>query len=178
LIKGFAEDLLLIGKVIRPHGLKGLLKIGSYAQSEESFLRAGFVFLKTSAGRKQGFKILSVQPSGKNFLLKLEGLSTLDQAEPYRGAEILIDRKTLGADNPEEYFWADIIGLKVYADSGKYLGTIAHIFNNGSHDIYVIKDDEQERLIPAVRPRVKEIRLQEGKMIVFEMEEMPDLNEI
>jgi 16S rRNA processing protein RimM len=176
--KGFAEDLLLLGKVIRPHGLKGLLRIASYAQSAQSFLKAGSVYLKPCAGREQNFKVISVQPLGKNFLMKLEGISSLAQAEPYGGAEIRIRRESLGPGAAGEYFWADIVGLKVYTENGKYLGEIAHIFNNGSHDIYVLKQDDQERLIPAVHAAVKAIDPEHGKMIVSEREALPDSNEI
>jgi len=176
--QGFAEGLLLLGKVIRPHGLKGLLKIASYAQSAQSFLRAGSVYLRPRSGGERNFKLLSVQPGGKNFLMKLEGLTTIDQAEPYIGAEILIHRESLEPGDAGEYFWADMIGLKVYTESGKYMGEIASIFNNGGHDIYVLKHAGRERLIPAVHSVVKAIHPEQGEMIVVEMEETPDSNEI
>lgn len=176
--QGFREGLLLLGKVIRPHGLKGLLKIASYARSAQSFLQAGSVCLRPRSGGEQAFKLLAVQPSGKNLLMKLEGLTTIDQAEPYSGAEIFVQRESLGPVADGEYFWADIIGLQVYAENGKYLGEITSLFNNGSHDIYVLKQAGRERLIPAVHSVVKAIQPELGKMVVVEMEETADSNEI
>ena len=84
------ENLLLIGKIARPHGLDGLLRIRSYAQSEESFLNAGTVFLRRVSGELHDYKVISVKPHKNIFLMKLEGLSSLEDAERNRGAMILI----------------------------------------------------------------------------------------
>ena len=78
------EDLLLIGKVIRPHGLKGLLKIESYAESPETFLIAGKLFLKGPSGETVEHGVASITPGSKSFLLKLDGLDTLEQAKTCR----------------------------------------------------------------------------------------------
>ena len=75
------ENLLLVGKVIRPHGLGGHFKIYSYAQSEESFLKAGYIFLKSDPEEFHEYKIISVKPLKNIFLMKLEGVDSLEEAE-------------------------------------------------------------------------------------------------
>jgi len=119
-----------------------------------------------------------VKPQKNVFLVKLKELESLDQAEKYRGAEILIKRDHLRHENEDEYFWYELIGLQVYVDSGKYLGTIKHILPTGGNDIYVVQEGKQEFLIPAIHGVVRAIDLAEKRMIICEMEGLLDLNEV
>ena len=168
--------------MIRPHGLGGLLRIRSYAQSEETFLEAGTVFLESGPGLGGDYKILSVKshvkPQKNIFIMKLDGLSTWEEAEKYRGAKILIERDSLGPKGKDEYFWFELIGMKVYLDSGRYLGTLREIFNTGSNDIYLVKGKKGEFLIPAIHEAVENIDLDKHQMIVRQMEGLFAPNEI
>jgi 16S rRNA processing protein RimM len=172
------EDLLLIGKVIRSHGLKGLLKIDSYAESGETFLNAGKVFLKGPSGETVGYGVVSITPSSKVFLLKLNGLDTLEQAKTYRGWELYIQKRSLRRRGDEEYFWHELIGLPVYLDTGEHVGLIEHILAAASHDIFVVQQGEKEMLIPAVHDVIKEVDLENKKVVITEMEGLLDLNEV
>jgi 16S rRNA processing protein RimM len=172
------ENLLLIGKIARPHGLDGLLRIRSYAQSEESFLNAGTVFLRRVSGELHDYKVISVKPHKNIFLMKLEGLSSLEDAERNRGAMILIRKASLSPKGKEEYFFHELIGLKVYLNSGKFIGTIEHVLPTGSNDIYVVRKGKKEVLIPAIHDVVEEIDLGNQRMTVFEMEGLLDLNAV
>jgi 16S rRNA processing protein RimM len=174
-----AENLLLIGRVIRPHGLKGLLRIISYAESGESFLRAGRVLLKPGSSEMSEFKVASITASGKAILLSLEGISSMDAAERYRGAEILIPKSALRKEADDEFFWFELIGLDVYLKSGRFIGILKEIINTGSNDIYVVKDGEKEHLIPALHGVVLRIDPAEKRMLVADnIDGLLDLNEV
>ena len=175
---GSPENLLLAGKVERPHGLDGRLRVRSYLQSEKSFLRSGTIFLKPRAGGSRAFTVSSVRPHKNTFLLTLKGLDTLKEAEKYRGASLFIKRDTLVHEGTNEYFWVELIGLKVYLETGDYLGNIHHILSTGANDIFVVRDGEEEVLVPAIHDIVKEVNLQDRKMIIAEMEGLLDLNEV
>jgi 16S rRNA processing protein RimM len=176
--KGSPENLLLAGEVVRPHGLDGRLKIRSYAQSEKSFLQSGVIFLKPRSGGTRAFTVSSVKPHKNNVLLTLKGLDSLEEAEEYRGAAVFIRRDSLVQEETDEYFWFDLIGLEVYLDTGKYIGTIHHILPTGSNDVYVVREGETEVLVPAIHEVVKEIDLDARKMMITEMEGLLDLNEV
>jgi 16S rRNA processing protein RimM len=176
--KGSPEDLILAGKVERPHGLDGRLRVRSYLQSEESFLRSGTIFLKPRSGGTRAFTVSSVRPHKNTLLLRLKGLDTLKEAEEYKDAALFIKRDTLVHEEKNEYFWVDLIGLKVYLETGEYIGTIHHILATGANDVYVIRNGEKEVLVPAIHDVVKEINLDAGKMIITEMEGLLDLNEV
>lgn len=167
-----------MGKVVRPHGIEGVLRIKSYAQSEESFLNAGTVILRSISGETRGYAVSSVRPHKNIVLMKLEGLNTLEEAEKYRGAAILIKKDILLHAGDEEYFWHELIGLEVYLSGGEYVGSIKHILPTGSNDIYVVQEGKREVLIPATHDVVKEVDLINNKMIISELEGLLDLNEV
>jgi 16S rRNA processing protein RimM len=176
--KGSPENLLLAGEVVRPHGLDGRLKIRSHAQSEKSFLQSGTIFLKPRTGDTRAFTVSSVRPHKNNLLLNLKGLDSLEEAEEYRGAAVFIRRDSLDPEEKDEYFWFDLIGLKVYLDTGKYIGTVKNIIPTGGNDVYVVREGETEVLVPAIHDVVKEIDLDARKMIITETEGLLDLNEV
>jgi len=173
----FPGNLLLLGRVAKPHGLKGLVKIRSYARSGYSFLDAGAIFLRPVSGEICEFKVLSVRPLGNDLIIELDGLNSIDHAEKFRGAEVLINKERLTREE-EEYFWYELIGLKVYLDTGKYLGAVSQIISAGSNDIYEVRDEEKEVFIPATHEAVKEIDLENRKMVVSAMEGLLNLNEV
>ena len=172
------EDLLLMGKVVRPHGIEGVLRIKSYAQSEESFLNAGTVILRLSSGETRRYAVSSVRPHKNIVLMELEGLNTLEEAEKCRGAAVLIRKDILLGAGDEEYFWHELMGLEVYLSGGEYVGTIKHILPTGSNDIYVVQEGKREVLIPAIHDVVREIDLINNRMIIAEVEGLLDLNEV
>lgn len=172
-----SEDLLLIGKVVRPHGLKGLLRIDSYAESPDTFMKAGEVFLEGASGKTVKHGIISITPSKRFFLLHLEGIESMEKAETYRGGKIYLDKSALGARKDDEYFWYEIIGMPVYLDTGRRIGTIREIFPASGHDIYVVEEGDKEILVPAVHDVIKEVDLWNKKVVIKEMEGLIDLNE-
>ena len=163
--------------MIRPHGLGGLLRIWSYTRSEEPFLSSGAVCLRPVSGEPREFKVLSVTPHKNIYLMKLEGLGSFEEADTYRGAEITIEPGSLRRSGENEFFWHELIGLKVYLEDGEFIGTIQRILPTGAHDIYVVREGKGEVLIPAVHDVVKEIDLDRGSMMISEMEGLLDLNE-
>lgn len=171
------DSLLLIGKVIRPHGLRGLVRIWSYARSEASFLDAERVFLRSVSGEIREFLVTSVKPLKNILLMRLEGIDSAGDVEKYRDAEVFISKETLSRED-DEFFWYEILGLRVYLETGEYLGAVSRIMSQGGNDIYVVKDGNKEILIPATYEVVKEIDLENGKMIVTPMEGLLDLNEV
>lgn len=169
------EDLLLIGKVVRPHGLKGLLRIVSYADSADTFLKARELFLEDASGKAVKHGIISITPSRRFFLLHLEGLDSLEKAEAYRDGNIYIEKRGLRREE-DEYFWYELIGLPVFLDTGRRIGRIRQVVPGAGHDIYVVQEGDKEILIPAVHEVVKEVDLENKRVVITEMEGLLDLN--
>lgn len=88
----------------------------------------------------------------------------------YRGAILSADRSLLPDLKEEEYFYEQIIGLTVYTTDGNIIGTVTDIFETGSNDVYVVKGSNKEYLIPAIRDVIKEISLEDKKVIIQTVE--------
>jgi 16S rRNA processing protein RimM len=171
------ENLLLLGKVLRPHGLGGLLRIASYAESEDSFAKKR-VFFRDPRGVLREEEVVSVQPHQEAFLMKLKGIDTIDKAEVLRGSSIYVEKRSLEREE-QEFFWHEIIGLEVFLRSGRHIGRVLNIFPTAGNDIYVVQaaGSESELLIPAVQGVVEEVDLPGRKMVISDMEGLLELNE-
>lgn len=174
---GSSDNLLVLGKVIKPHGLEGLLRVWSYSGSEASFIDAEEIYLRHVSGKLSRYHVLSVNPHNNILLMNLEGLNSIDQAEEFRGAEILVRYEAITREEGE-YLWHELIGLKVFLDTGDYLGAISGIIPAGSNEIYVVGNGEKEIFVPATYEVVQEIDLKKGKMTISAMEGLLDLNEV
>ena len=172
------EHLLPVGKVVRPHGLDGLLRVLSYAQTRDSFLYSDTVFLQSDKLGTIEHRILSVKPHKNVFLMRLEGVDSLEVAETYRGAEVLVEKDCLKREGDDEYFWFELVGIGVYLDSGLYIGKLEEIIATGSNDIYVVRKGKHELLIPATHDVIRDIDLKNKKMTITEVEGLFDLNEV
>ncbi len=172
------ERLVLIAKITRPHGLDGCVRIQSFACSEDSFLSSGSVYIRPE-GKDYYFeyRVLDIRPHKNVYLLRLEGVGSRTQAESLRGASIFVDKRNLKKEEGE-YFWFEILGMKVYLQDGKYIGTVKNIMETGSNDVFVIRRGEKEILIPAIEDVIRNIDLKEGKIIVELLEGMGEIYEI
>ena len=153
------------------------MKISSYAQSPETFTRSGVVFLGSGSGELSECRVSSIRPQRNFYLLKLEGVNTLEESEPYRGAEIYLRKEHLGPKEEGEYFWFELIGLKAYSAEGEWMGTVKRVFSTPSNDIYVIEREKKEILVPATHDSVREIDIENRRMIISEMGGYVELNE-
>ncbi len=176
--KASSEKLLLVGKVIKPHGFKGLIRVWSFARTIDSFLHSGTVFFKQDHQEPVESTVLDVKPHKNIFLMSVKEIDTFEKADSFRGADILIRKDHLARNSDDEYYWFELIDLKVYLDTGKYLGIIKEIIPTGSNDVYVVKQNDSEFLIPAIHDVVKKIDLDKGEMIITAIDGLLDLNEV
>ncbi len=137
------------GKIINTHGCHGGLKLESWCDSPEVLADFRRIFIKQGAEYTE-YKVKKSAVFKQFVLFDLAGISDMDAALALKGTVIYADRDdfSLGED---EYFIADIIGCDVRdADSDELLGTLSEIINRGAQDIYVVKTDKGEVMIPVV----------------------------
>lgn len=155
----------MIGEVRSAYGLKGIVLIASFAQSEASFSEAGTVIAKKSSGETKVYPVDFVRPHHSGVLLKLEGVETRDGAEDLKGAELYLCKSNLKR-NSDEFYWFEIIGLEVFDEDGNCLGLISGVLPTGGPDIFVLNSGKDEILIPAAQEMIKEIDLKAKRMVV------------
>jgi len=160
------DDLLEIGEVVRPHGLKGRIKAKSYLVSKETVRLLDEVFVKKPKEPAVPYRIKNLQSEGRILLLELEGIEDVDLAARIVGSQILISRDKLGKLSEGEYYWHDLLGLRVLTEEGQQLGRITSIIPGRGHDVYVCAGNEREVLLPAIENVILQIDIGMGIMVV------------
>ena len=169
------RDLILIGHVIRPHGIAGLLRIVSYAQSKETFFQAGSVFMDRGHNEIEERKVIDIKPHGSSYLLRISDINSIEQAENFKTAKIYMRKDSLIKTDEDEFFYYELLGLNVYLTTGQYLGAVKDVFPTGSNDVYVVEGQGKEFLIPAIHQVIKEINIAEKRMVISPLKGLLDL---
>ena len=157
---------MLIGKIVGIHGLKGTNKLRSYAESLSVFSPGRSILVRDLRGREASYEIHWVKPHTGTPLVSFKGIANRDQAKTLIGAELFIPQSELPELDEDTYYWYDLIGIEVVTMTGEFLGRIESIIETGSNDVYVVKRDEKEVLIPALESVVLEIDLVHKRMQV------------
>lgn len=163
--------LVEMGRVSGLFGVRGWVKVYSYARPLEQIFRYGRWQLR-AATAEWDVEVLEGRIQGHGLVARLRGANAAeiedrDAASLLVGASIWVQRSELEAPPPGSYYWADLIGLRVQSVSGADLGQVLNLVENGAQDVLVIADGEIERLIPFVRgPIVQSVDLEAGVIVV------------
>ncbi|MBN2225630.1 MAG: 16S rRNA processing protein RimM [Deltaproteobacteria bacterium] len=158
---------IILGEIIKPHGLNGAVKVRSFADSPESFVRPTRLFMVSADGNRLEISIRDANPMGRLVTLKIEGIHTREQAEDLVGNRIVINREDLPDAQEDEYYWQDLIGMSVYDSAGTYYGIITSILPTGANDVFVVEGTNgEEILIPGTFEAVLEVNIPERRMVI------------
>lgn len=161
------ENLLIIGEVAGVHGLRGVLKIRSYADSPALFEPDMRLQLETVDGQVRTCTVNWAKPHGKGVILEIDGVNDRDSAEALVGSRLRMDRTTLPDLEEGTYYWFELIGLRVYTMAGRYLGVLEAVVPTGSNDVYLVRDGDDEILVPALASVVQKIDKVQRRMEVI-----------
>ena len=160
------QDFLEIGQIVNTFGIKGFVKAVPYTDDIRRFDNLENVYVKTKNEIKE-YQIEEVKYHKNMVLIKFKGIDKVEDAEKLRDSYLRIDRKDSIPLEEDAYFIVDLLGLDVYSDEDIHLGKLEDIFNTGSNDIYVVKDElGKQILLPAIADVIKEINIEEHKIIV------------
>ena len=169
------DDLVTIGRIVKPQGRRGEVLTEPLTDRPDRFpsLRRAYV---VGPGGAREVGIASCWPHKGRFVLKLDGVDTIDQAEAYRGLEIRIGEKDLAALPEGSYYHHQIIGLRVEDPSGRLLGRAESLIETGAGaPVLVVRDGGGETLIPLAADFVQ-VDIQGGR-IVATLREMVDVED-
>jgi len=152
--KGSQDELLIMGRIASPFGVKGWVRVNAYTAMVDNLLGYSPWYLKLG-GDWQPTKPVDGRPHGKGLVVQLEGCRDRDAAAALTGTDIGIYRSQLPPPEADEYYWSDLIGLQVVTRDGQVLGVVDHLFETGANDVMVVKG-EQEYLVPFIREQVVE----------------------
>lgn len=164
-----SENFFTVGRIVAPWGIRGEVKVEILTDNPKRFAPNSHVFLKGSP-----VLIERARAIGKSAVVKLKGVDTRNDAEALRDQVLEVPEADLMPLKPGEYYEHQIIGLLVRTKEGDVLGTVTEVLYTGSNDVYVVRGEKKEYLIPAIADVVQEIDLERGQIII---EPLPGLLE-
>ena len=159
------NDFILIGRINGLFGTRGWVKVFSYTRPRDNLLQYNPWYLH-SAGEWRRYAVCEARRHYGGVVALLEGVADRDQAALLVRHDLAIDRSQLLAASADEYFWSDLIGLRVVNQQQQELGRVAGLIETGANDVLRVVG-AVERLIPFVRGiYVLDINLASGEMQV------------
>ena len=162
-------DEFQVGAITQTHGVKGEVKVFPTTDDASRFKKLKEVIADT------GEKRISLHITGVKFfkqfvIIKFKECNSMDEAQTLKGAKLIVDRANAVKLEADEFFIADLIGLKVISDEEEELGILTDVIQTGANDVYVVDMDERELLIPAIKDCILKIDTHDGYIRVHLME--------
>lgn len=132
-----AQKLVEIGGVVKPHGVRGELKVRPHFAGSDSLLSVEQVWLALRT-EPRAYQVVSARRANRFVLLRLEGVDDMDAANELRGARVLLSRDQLPELDEDEFYLSDLVGARVQAPSGE-VGQVVEVRVHPSVDSLVIK---------------------------------------
>ena len=156
---------VIMGRLARPYGVQGWIKVVSFTDPIENLLHH-----KTwSIQHHDEWKILSFSAGrihGPFLVVKLEGLDNPKNAKQFTNDLIAVERSVLDSFEEDEYYWADLMGLRILTIRGVELGRVKSFLETGSNDVLVVSNQKRERLIPYLSHVIKLVDIENEIMVV------------
>lgn len=159
-----------MGRVTGSHGLRGMLKVHSFAESTDLYREGEKILVALLDGSVQTITLRSINRHGRGLLMRLEAVDDRQQANRLAGATLFVDKARLPALDKDTYYWFELKGLRVTTTAGTLLGRLEEVIPTPANDVYVIRGETagraQEVLIPAVGNVVIAVDLERRTMVV------------
>lgn len=160
------EEYFEIGQIVNTNGLKGMLKVKPFTDNIKEFEDFKSIYIQRKSELIE-FKIEMVKYVKNMVLLKLEGIDDINEAEKYRNLYIKVNRNVMPKLPEDSYYIVDLLECEVYTVEGEHLGKVDDVFNTGSNDVYIIKNElGKQILLPAIGEVIKNVDIPNRKITV------------
>jgi 16S rRNA processing protein RimM len=146
------DDVLVVGRIASPFGVRGWLRINAFTAEAESLLEYSPWYLRLK-GQWQAVEPLAGRHHGKGLVVQFKDCHDRDAAAALTGTDIGIYRSQLPPVDADEYYWSDLMGMQVITKGDQVLGVVDHLFETGANDVIVVKG-EHEYLVPYIKGQV------------------------
>jgi len=153
------DDFILLGKITKPHGIRGEVKIYPYSGSPEQFVQA-YQHVYMAAGNRDSLieqKIERARIQGKQVLVKFANCADRTAAEHIVGLEVFVHKDHLPELGEDEFYLHELEGKKLVDGSGAFLGVSSRIMTTGGHDLLIVRNRGREYMVPIVGAFIQSI---------------------
>jgi len=164
---------LLLGRVLRPHGVRGELRLELITAYPERVAEGMRVFLghdPEDAASAEKHRVARVRRHQQYLILELEGISDRDAADAYRDYYVMVPLEEAIPLEEGEFYLFQTLGLDVVTDDGESLGQVSDVIETGANDVYVVRGPKGEILLPDIEECILKVDIATNQMIVHLME--------
>jgi 16S rRNA processing protein RimM len=161
------HEFLIVGRVLRPHGVRGELLLETLTDFPEHLDEVETVYLGEAA---EPHSLESARTHRGQLLIRLADCPDRNAAEAFRGQLVQLRLEDSSPPPPGSYYVHQIVGMSVFTEAGEPLGEIVDILKTGANDVYVVRGPSGEILLPALRSIIRHIDLDAKRMTVHLME--------
>lgn len=146
---------LLLGEVLRPHGVRGELRVRLLTDYPERIDQLPHVYVAegVDAARVQSYKVQHIRFHQGYGLLKLEGIEDRDGADRLRALFVMVDFANAVPLDDDEVYLYQLIGLNVQTEAGEVLGQITDVLETGANDVYVLDSERYGEILIPITPQ-------------------------
>jgi 16S rRNA processing protein RimM len=142
-------EWVVIGKFGRPQGIKGQIRVTSFTEPPERILQYLDWSIKRRDTEWQTVKRIDERVTPKHILVQVPEYTTREAIAELTNLDIAVPRAALPDLNPGEYYWRDLIGMRVTQTTGASLGIVDSVLETGANDVLIVIDEQKKRtLIP------------------------------
>jgi len=165
-------DLVAIGKIVKPFGVRGDVRVLSLSDVPGRFRGLTHVTLVAPSGRTVAARVIRLREERGGFVIGFDVFSTPEEAAAFRGGLVKIPRDQTPPLPDGQYYEFDLVGLTVRDESGEVLGTLEEIVDTGGQHVFAVRREGRELLIPATRSVVASVDVSGRTMTVRGIEEL------
>ena len=163
-------EFIAYGKVTKPHGLSGEVKVLPFSGEKSSFNNFSNLYISKEINNPPKFIISRSRNQKNHIIVKLQGIDSIDDAETLKGLTVFVDKEELPEKGEDEYYWFELLGMDVFNKEGELIGKVKEILDNTAQPVLVITNNDNEYLVPLVDKFVESIDLKKSKIIINPVE--------
>ena len=155
-----------MGRIVASYGLKGWVRIEPYSANPSSLSAYSSLWIGREGDWREVKVAERVRRHGASLVARFEGCTERDAALSLKGDDVAVAREALPETAKDEFYWADLAGLKVVNMKDEEFGVVTELFESGAHPVIRVVKGETERLLPFVEQVVREVDIARGRIRV------------
>jgi len=167
-------DLIAIGRISKPIGTRGEVKILPLTDDKHRFESLSNVWLGYDSANVELKKILKVRVDARQVVLNFDGVKTVEEAEKTRDLYLFVPKEEAVKLRDGSYFVDDVIGCEVATEEQKIVCVITDLLSLPMNDLWVVKKDEKEFLIPAVKAIIRQVDVENKRITIHALDGLLD----
>jgi 16S rRNA processing protein RimM len=168
--KIFCMDLIAIGRISKPIGTQGELKVLPLTDDKQRFVGLQSVWVGHDATKVEPRDILAVRIDAKQVVVSLNGIETPHEAQEFRNKYLFVPKEQTLKLGSGSYFMDEVIGCEVVTEEQVKVGIVTDLLSLPANDVWVVQNGTKEILIPAVKAIIRKVDVKMKRVTIHALE--------